>query len=253
MSAQHKEVGKYVGNELEYVRQVLESDARSATIGGWNQHLEKQFATRFGMRYAIAHNSGTSALHTCLLAASVGPGDEVISPALTVIMNAFATLYVGAVPVFADVDPDTFNINPEDVRRRITPRTKAIMAVSLYGLPADMEPIMGIAAEHNLIVIEDNAECFLGMYTGRLAGTIGHMSIFSFEDSKHIAIGEGGIVITNDEVLAQRIRKYGGIGYKNLTAEGGDIRLGEGVFQDPDYKRHDCIGLNYRLTTRVGF
>lgn len=248
MSAERKKARKYIGNELEYVRQVLESDARSATIGGWNQRLEKQFATRFGMRYAIAHNSGTSALHTCLLAAGVGPGDEVISPAVTVIMNAFATLYVGAVPVFADVDLDTFNIDPEDVRKKITPRTKAIMAVSLYGLPADMDPIMEIAAEHNLVIIEDNAECFLGMYKGRLAGTIGHMSIFSFENSKHIAVGEGGMVITNDELLAERVRKHGGLGYKNLTAEGGRIRLNESVFQDPDYKRHDCVGWNYRLT-----
>lgn len=248
MSAQHKKVGKFMGNELEYVRQVLESDARSATIGGWNQSLEKQFATRFGVRYAIAHNSGTSALHTCLLAAGVGPGDEVISPALTVIMDAFATLYVDAVPVFADVDPDTFNIDPVDVRQRITPRTKAIITVSLYGLPADMDPIMQMAAEHNLVVIEDDAQCFLGMYKGRLAGTIGHMSVFSFENSKHIAVGEGGMVITNDEVLAEQVRKLGGIGYKNLTAPGGRIRLDESVFQDPDYKRHDRLGWNYRMT-----
>jgi perosamine synthetase len=86
------------------------------------------------------------------------------------------------------------------------------------------------------------------MYNGRLAGTIGHMSVFSFENSKHIAVGEGGMVLTNDQVLAERVRKYGGIGYKNLTAEGGRIRLNEDVFQDPDYKRHDCIGWNYRLT-----
>jgi len=248
MISDQRKVGKYIGNELEYVRQVLESDARSATSGGWNQRLEKQFAERFGVCYAIAHNSGTSALHTCLLAAGVGPGDEVMSPALTVIMDAFATLYVGATPVFADVNPQTFNINPEDVRKMITPRTKAIITVSLYGLPADMDPIMEIALKHNLIVIEDNAQCFLGSYKGRLAGTLGHMSIFSFENSKHISVGEGGIVITNNERFAERVRKFGGIGYKNLTAEGGRIRLNEEVFQDPEYKRHDCVGWNYRMT-----
>jgi len=247
MSVERK-AGKHADNELEYVRQVLESDARSATSGSWNQRLEKQFAERFGMRFAIAHNSGTSALHTCLCAAGVGPGDEVISPALTVIMDAFAIRYQGAVPIFADVDPNTFNIDPDDVRKRITPATKAIITVSLYGLPADVDPIVEIAAGHNLTLIEDNAQCFLGMYNGRLAGTIGHMSVFSFENSKHIAVGEGGMVMTNDQVLAQRVRKYGGIGYKNLTAEGGRIRLNEDVFQDPDYKRHDCIGWNYRLT-----
>lgn len=248
MLTQPSSVGKYIGNELAYVKQVLESDARSATSGGWTQRLERQFAERFGVRHAIAHNSGTSALHTCLRAAGVRSGDEVISPALTVIMNAFATLYEGGVPVFADVNPDTFNVDPEDVRRRITPRTKAIMTVSVYGLPADMDPIMGIAAEHKVSVIEDNAECLLGMYKGRLAGTLGHMSIFSFENSKHISVGEGGMAITNDPVLAERIRKYGGIGYKNLTADGGRIRLNEDVFQDPDYKRHDCLGWNYRMT-----
>lgn len=239
---------KYSGNEMEYVKQVLESDARSGTSGGWNQRLERLFIESFGMRFAVAHNSGTSALHACLRAAGVSAGDEVISPALTVIMDAFATLYQGATPVFADVQPGTFNIDPEDVRRRITRRTKAIITVSLYGLPADLDPIMEMAAEHNLTVIEDNAQCLLGMYKDRLAGTIGHMSIFSFENSKHLSVGEGGMVILNDEMLAERVRKYGGIGYKNLTATGGRIRLDEDVFQDPEYKRHDCLGWNYRLT-----
>jgi perosamine synthetase len=241
-------LSKYLGNEVEYVKQVLKSEARSATSGTWNQRLEKQVATLFGVNYAIGVNSGTSALHACLRAANIGPGDEVISPALTVIMDAFATLYQGAVPVFADVARDTFNIDPEDVRQRITPRTKAIITVSLYGLPADMDPIMEIAAKHNLVVIEDNAQCVLGWYKGRLAGTIGHMSIFSFENSKHISVGEGGMVITNDNQLAERVRKITGIGYKNLTADGGRIKLNEEVFQDPQYKRHDCLGWNYRLT-----
>jgi len=248
VKTQGSSVGKYIGNELEYVKQVLESDVRSATSGGWTERFERQFADRFGVRYAIAHNSGTSALHTCLRAAGVHAGDEVISPALTVIMNAFATLYEGAVPVFADVDRDTFNIDPADLRRRITPRTKAIMTVSLYGLSADLDPIMRIAADHGLTVIEDNAECLLGMYKGRLAGTSGHMSMFSFENSKHISVGEGGMAITNDPLLAERIRKSGGIGYKNLTPEGGRIRLKDDVFQDPDYERHDCLGWNYRMT-----
>ena len=244
----NKKIDKYIGNELEYVKQVLKSDARSATSGSWNYRLEQEFAALFGVNYAISHNSGTSGLHTCLAAAGVGPGDEVISPALTVIMDAFATLYQGAVPVFADVDQATFNIDPEEVRRRLTPRTKAIIAVSLYGLPADMDPIMAIAKEYNLVVIEDNAQCMLGRYKGRLAGTLGHMAMFSFENSKHISAGEGGMVITDDERLAESIRKIAGIGYKNLTAVGGRIKLNEEVFQDPDYKRHDRLGWNYRLT-----
>ena len=244
---QVKQSGKYTGNELKYIKEVLASNVHSATGGSWNKRLESMFAKKFGVKYAIAHNSGTSALHSCLSAAGVGPGDEVISPAITVIMNTLATLYQNAFPIYADIDPETFNIDPRDLERKISPRTKAIFTVSLYGLPPDMDSIMAIAKKHNLIVIEDNAECYLSMYKSRLAGTIGHMSMFSFENSKHISVGEGGMVITNDEKLAQRARKCGGIGYKNIRAGEGRVKLNEEVFQDPNYKRHDYLGWNYRL------
>lgn len=247
MATKGNKHGKFIGNELKYVQDVLESDMKSATSGGWNQRLEKMFAERFSRKYGIAHNSGTSALHSCLSAIGVGPGDEVISPALTVMMDTFVTLYQNAIPVFADIDPDTFNVDPEDVKRKITKRTKAIIVVDLYGLPADIDPIMEIAEEKNIPVIEDCAQCYLGEYKGRLAGSIGHFSCFSFENSKHISVGEGGIVLTDDETMAEKVRKCGGIGFKNLTADGGRIRLNEDVFQDPDYKRHDTLGWNYRL------
>lgn len=233
---------KYTGNELRYVKEFLDNKKIP-----WTLRLEKAFAQRFGIRYAIAHNSGTSALHSCLAAAGVGPGDEVISPALTVIMDALVTLHQNAVPIFADINPDTFNIDPNDIRRKVTKRTKAIIPVSLYGLPADMEPIMEIAKEHNLTVIEDSAQCVLGIYKGSIAGTIGHMGCFSFERSKHLGIGEGGMVITDDERLAERVRKFGGIGYKNLRAEEGRMQSTPATFQDPDYKRHDFFGWNYRM------
>ncbi|MFC1900904.1 DegT/DnrJ/EryC1/StrS family aminotransferase [Chloroflexota bacterium] len=233
---------KYTGNELKYVTQFLENQKIP-----WTRKLEEAFAGRFGVRYAIAHNSGTSALHSCLAAAGVGPGDEVISPALTVIMDTLVTLHQNAIPVYADIDPDTFNIDPADIERKITSRTKAIIAVSLYGLPADMDPIMEIAEKHNITVIEDSAQCVLGMYKGRLAGTIGHMGCFSLERTKHLGIGEGGIVITSNEELAERVRKFGGIGYQNLKAEEGRMQTVPSTFQDPDYKRHDSLGWNYRL------
>lgn len=111
-----------------------------------------------------------------------------------------------------------------------------------------MDPIIELANQYQLTVIEDNAQCFLGKYKDRLAGTIRHMSMFSFENSKHLSVGEGGMVITHDSLLAEQIRKYAGIGYKNLTADGERIKLNEEVFQNPAYKRHDCIGFNYRMT-----
>lgn len=238
---------KYLGRELDYIKKVLESENWSATSGSWNQTLEKAFAKKFGVKYAVAMNSGTSTLHAALEAASVSAGDEVISPALSVIMDSTATIHANAVPVYADIDPETFNIDPKEVVKKITPKTKAIIAVSYFGLPADMDPIMELAEKHNLIVIEDNAQCFLSKYKGRLAGTIGHMASYSFENSKHLSCGEGGMLITNNEKYAEMARKLAGHGYKNLKAEEGRVRLNAEVFQDPDYKRISDLGWNYRM------
>lgn len=238
---------KFFGNELKYVKEVLDSDMKSGTSGSWNQRLESTFTQQFNMKYAVSHNSGTSALHSCLAAIGVGEGDEVISPALTVMMDTFAILYQGATPVYADINPDTFNIDPNDIENRITSKTKAIIAVHLYGLPCDMDAIMEIASEHDIPVIEDSAQCYLSRYKERLAGSIADFSIFSFENSKHISVGEGGIALIDSRMMAERVRKFAGIGFKNLTANGGRIRLNEDVFQNPDYKRHDTIGFNYRL------
>jgi len=242
-----KNPSKYIGNELVYVKKVLDSENWSSTCGNWNQTLEKAFAKRFGSKYAVAFNSGTSTLHAALEAVGVKYGDEVISPALTVIMNTTATIHANAIPVYADIDPETFTIDPEDIERKITPKTKAIMVVSLYGLPPDMDPIMEISKKYNIRVIEDNAQCFLSTYKGRMSGTIGDIGSYSFENTKHISCGEGGIIITDSEEYAESARKIGGHGFKNLKATEGRIRLNEDVFQNPDYKRHDVLGWNYRL------
>lgn len=238
---------KYLGNELNYLEKVLNSENWSATAGNWNNTLEQAFAKKFGAKYAVAMNSGTATLHASLEAAGVGAGDEVISPALTVIMDSTATIHANAVPVYADVNPETFNIDPEDVERKITPKTKAIIPVALYGLPADMDPLMDIAEKHGIVVIEDNAQCFLSKYKGRMTGTIGHFGSYSFENTKHISCGEGGMVITNNEKYAELVRKIGGHGFKNLRAEEGRVRLNQDAFQNPNYKRHDTIGWNYRM------
>lgn len=239
---------KYLGNELLYLQKVLEGESWSATGGSWTQTLEKEFAKKFGVRYAIAFNSGTSTLHAALEAAGVGPGDEVISPALTVIMDTTATLHANAIPVYADIKPDTFTMDPADLARKITPKTKAIIPVSLYGLPPDLDPIMDLAKKHKIAVIEDNAQCVLSTYKGQLVGTIGQMASYSFENTKHISCGEGGMIITDNEKYAESVRKIGGHGFKNLSAEEGRIRLNQDVFQNPHYKRHDILGWNYRLS-----
>ena len=241
--------GKYNGKEMEYVLQALDSDNPENKKKPWNQRFEEEFCRVMGVKYAITCNSGTSGLHAAVVAAGVGHGDEVISPALTVIMDAYAIIHVGATPVFADVNPDTQTINPEDIKRKITPKTKAIITVSLQGLPVDIDPILEIAKENNLIVIEDSAQTMLGMYKGRIAGTLGHIGVFSFENKKHMTCGsEGGMIVSNDETLAKKARKFAGIGYKHMTAMAGRTSLAMSTVQDPYYERFDAVGLNYRMT-----
>ncbi|MEK6744576.1 MAG: DegT/DnrJ/EryC1/StrS family aminotransferase [Nitrospirota bacterium] len=243
-----KNPNKYLGNELNYITKVLEGESWSATGGSWTNSLERAFAKKFGAKYGVAFNSGTSTLHAALEAVGVQPGDEVLSPAITVIMDTTATFHANAVPVYADVDPKTFTMDPADVARKITPKTKAIITVAIYGLSPDMDPIMDLARKHNIPVIEDNAQAVLSYYKERLLGTIGNMASFSFENTKHISCGEGGMIITDNEKYAESVRKIGGHGFKNLRAEEGRIRLNQDVFQNPHYKRHDVLGWNYRLS-----
>ena len=238
---------KYLGNELKYLKKVLKSESWSASGGSWSKKLEEEFAKLHSVNYAVAMNSGTATLHSALKALGVGCGDEVITPGLTVIMDTTAILHANAVPVYVDVEENTFNINPKLIELAITPRTKAIIVVSLYGLPCDMTEIMRISKQYNVPVIEDNAQCILSTYDGKLAGTFGDISSWSFETTKHLSCGEGGIVTTNNEKLAESMRKFGGHGFKNLKASEGRIRLNQDVFQDPNYKRHDSLGWNYRL------
>lgn len=239
---------RFQGNELKYLEEVLESGFGSSASGGMIKRYEEALAKRFGVKYAITSTSGTTTLHQALAAFGVGPGDEVLVPVSTVISCPFAIMYAGATPVFVDVDSDSFLMDIKDLARKISERTKAIMAVHLCGLMCDMDAIMATAKEHNLFVLEDCAQCFLGSDDkGRLAGTVGHVGSFSTENSKHITTGDGGFLITNDEKLATRMRKFGCLGYKNVGAVTGQVLLGKDVFQNPNYYRHDSFGWNYRL------
>lgn len=247
--------GKYNGKELDYILEVLDSENMDRKANPYVNRLEEKFCEVFQSKYSIAHNSGTSTLHSCLVAAGVKEGDEVISPAHTVIMNSFVTLYMKAVPVYVDIDPDTFNMDPVDLERKITSKTKAIQVVHMHGNPSDMIPIMEIANHYNIPVIEDSAQCVLGYINGKLVGTFGDMASWSFENKKHISTGEGGMVTTDNEKYGTIIRKHGGLGYKTLEAGQSLRQLLPKDFQNPYYKRHDVVGFNYRmneLTAAVG-
>jgi len=231
--------------ERSYVQEVLDGQFRTSAGSRMNTRLERKFAEIFQSRYAISFINGTATMHAALVAAGIGPGDEVIVPPLTMASTALAVLQARAIPVFADVDPHTWTLDPQAVAALIGPATKAIIPVSLYGLAPDLDPLMALASEHKLFVLEDDAECFLGYYKGRVVGSIGHASSFSFQSSKHMTSGEGGMITTNDEALANEIRRFGSLGYAGVGAAVGKIT--KDTIQDPAYERHVLLGYNYRL------
>ena len=240
---------RFDGNELKYIQEVLNNGFRAGADGAMTERVESLFAETFQLPYAIAFNSGTSTLHAALAAFGVGHGDEVIVPNLSPIMCGIAPVFCGATPVYADVDWDTFLIDPVDVRSKITAKTKAIMPVHLYGQVCDMDVILDLAKEHDLRILEDCAQCYLGVDSkGRVGGAIGDAGSWSYEASKHLVAGEGGMITCKDEDLAEKIRKFGGIGFANLTAKSGKVRIDREKFQNPDWKRHDRIGFNYRMS-----
>ncbi len=206
---------KVIGKEdRDAVIRVVESGILSRYIGAHHadfmggpevRAFEAAWAEAYGADHAISVNSATSGLFAAVGASGVGPGDEVIVSPYTMTASVTAAVVFNAVPVFADIDPGTFCLDPESIRARITPRTKAIIVVHLFGQPADMDPIMEMAAEHNLVVIEDCAQCPFATYKGRAVGTLGHIGVFSLNYHKHIHTGEGGVVTTNDPDLAERV------------------------------------------------
>ena len=239
---------RFCGNERIYIDEVLKSGFGASESGSMNERLEKKFARIHNKRFAITANSGTSTLHMALRSFDIGPGDEVIIPALTVAMPGFAVWQCGATPVYADILESTFLMDPNDVEQKITDKTKAIMPVHMYGNMCDMEKIMFIAKKHSCFVVEDCAESLFACDDKkRKAGTVGHVGSWSFENSKHLSTGDGGIVATDDENLATTMRQFGGVGFKNITAQSGKVRIARENFQDPTYERHNMFAYNYRL------
>ena len=191
--------------------------------------FEEKFAEYIGTRHAIATSSGTTALHVALLCAGIGKGDEVITTPFSFAATANSILYAGGKPVFVDIDPKTYNINPEKIEEAVTDKTKAIMPVHLYGQPADMDQICKIAEDHDLKVIEDAAQAHGAIYHGRKVGSIGDMACFSFYPTKNITTGEGGIITTDDDAFDKDARA--------IRAHGESERY-----------EHVTLGYNFRMT-----
>lgn len=218
------------GNEKKYVNDCLDTNWISSK-GKYIAEFERKFAAYHQVKYAATVSNGTVALHLAMVVLGIGPGDEVIVPTLTYIAPVNAITYTGAIPVFVDSLQDTWQMDPADIKKKITPATRAIMVVHLYGHPCDMGAIMAIAKEHDLFVIEDCAEDFGSKYQNQLTGTFGHIATFSFFGNKTITTGEGGMVITNDQTLYKRCVRF----------------KGQGLAQYRQYW-HDIVGYNYRMT-----
>lgn len=232
--------------EKKYVLEALENEFATSLNSVFCNRVEKAFAEKFNSKYAISHCNGTATMHTALVALGVKPGDEVIVPPLTMSSTSLAVLHNGSIPVFADVDRNTFNIDSASIESKITSKTKAIITVSLYGLSPDYDRILDICNRKNLYLIEDNAECFLGTYKGKYVGEFGHFSSFSFQASKHITCGEGGMLIANDDAFADKARRFSSLGYAGVSGKQGKITRND--IQDPNYSRHVMLGFNYRMS-----
>lgn len=226
-------------DDIQAVVDVLRSDY--LTTGPKIAEFEKMVADYVGAKYAVAISNGTSALHAACFAAGIQPGDEVITTPLTFAASANCVLYCGGTPVFADVDPKTYNIDPEDIRRKITDKTKAIIAVHLAGQPCDMDEIHKIAKEHDLLVIEDGAHALGSMYKGKKVGTLSDMTTFSFHPVKPITTGEGGMIVTDNEQFYQKMMLFRSHG---ITREENLMTRNDG----PWFYQQLDLGYNYRIT-----
>lgn len=226
-------------DDIDAVIEVLKSDY--LTTGPKIAEFEKSVADYVGAKYAVAISNGTSALHAACFAAGIGPGDEVITTPITFAASSNCVLYCGGTPVFADIDPKTYNIDPDDIRKKITDKTKAIIAVHLAGQPCDMDEIHKIAKENNLIVIEDGAHALGSVYKGKKVGSLSDMTTFSFHPVKPITTGEGGMIVTDNEEFYKKMVLFRSHG---ITRDEAMMTRKDGPWF---YQQFD-LGFNYRIT-----
>ncbi|MCU1245882.1 MAG: putative aminotransferase [Acidobacteria bacterium] len=218
------------GNELRYVTECIQSNWVSSE-GPFVRRFEEAFAAAAGCRFGVACSSGTGALHLLLATLGLQPGDEVILPAFTMIATANAVTYTGATPVLVDAEPRTWNLGVDLVERKITPRTRAIIAVHTYGHPVDADPLRALADKHRIHLLEDAAEGHGAVYRGRQVGSLGDAAVFSFYGNKIVTTGEGGMITTNDQRLADLARQLRGH-----------------AFSPQRHFWHEYLGFNYRMT-----
>lgn len=218
------------GNEWKYLKECIDTGWISSE-GLFIRQFEEKFALRVGRKYGVAVSNGTAALEAAVAALGIGPGDEVIMPTFTIISCAAAVVRAGAKPVLVDSDPYTWNMEIGQVKAKITPRTKAIMVVHMYGLPVDMHPLLALAEKSGIEIIEDAAQMHGQTYKGRPCGSFGEISTFSFYPNKHITTGEGGMILTDDATLAEKCRSL-----RNLC------------FKPQKRFVHDELGWNFRMT-----
>lgn len=217
-------------DDIQAVAEVVRSGRLA--LGPKTEEFEKAIAEYVGVRHAVAVNSGTTALHLIVKALGISPGDEVLVPSFTFVASANVVLYERAMPVFVDIEPETYNLDPEDLKRKITPRTKAIMVVDVFGHPAEWDEILRIAERHNLKVIDDSCEALGAEYKGRKLGQFGDAAAFAFYPNKQMTTGEGGVIVTNNPEIARLCRSMRNQGRGEMGA----------------WLEHERLGYNYRMT-----
>ncbi len=247
MIKKNKFFWRFSGNENKYINEIFKKGFKFKKKS-FSERLEKKFSELHNVKYSVCINSCTSALHVAFLAIGIKKNDEVLVPALTPIMCGTTIHLAGGTPVYVDVNPETFLIDTNDIEKKITKKTKAILAVHMYGGVCDLKKLKKICQANKLYLIEDCAESMIARDENNfITGSVGDIGCWSFQSAKQLTCGDGGILTTNNRLLAKRLRKFSNLGFSVLDAESNKIVVSKDERQNPNYKRFDEIGFNYRM------